>query len=119
MSSMPYVFVRAWHTPRAMHNPVPWLPVCTQDTLTGVVRVERGEQLVFPTAFEVRVDTHITSGIRDCIDLQAWEYCVVQDRTTGTVGWWGRVAGSGRTRLIYTWASRHEVLSGGGAGCTC
>lgn len=71
-----------------MRDPAPWLHPCPQDTLTGVVRVERGEQLVFPTAFEMRVDTHTTSGIRDCIDLQAWEYCVVQDRTTGTVGRW-------------------------------
>ena len=47
-----------------------------------MVRVERGEQLVFPGPFEVALD----GGVAACVDLQAWEYCVVQDRTSGKVG---------------------------------
>lgn len=54
-----------------------------QDSVTGITRVEHGEQLVFPCAFEEVVDGCVLSAT----DLKAWEYVVVQDMSSGKVRW--------------------------------
>ena len=50
--------------------------------MSGSIRVERGEQLVFPTATEAPLDA---DGIVDAIDLKAWEYVAVQEMSSGKV----------------------------------
>ena len=50
--------------------------------MSGSIRVERGEQLVFPTATEAPLDA---DGVVDAIDLKAWEYVAVQEMSSGKV----------------------------------
>ena len=54
----------------------------SQDSVSGSIRVERGEQLVFPTATEAPLDA---DGVVDAIDLKAWEYVAVQEMSSGKV----------------------------------
>ena len=50
--------------------------------MSGSIRVERGEQLVFPTATEAPLDA---DGVVDAINLKAWEYVAVQEMSSGKV----------------------------------
>ena len=42
------------------------LALCLKDSVTGLIRVERGEQIVFPTAYEEAVDP----GVCVCVWIQ-------------------------------------------------
>jgi len=54
-----------------------------QDTLTGKIRVERGEKIVFPGPFEK--STNANDPIRKAIDLKSYQFCKIQDLSTGKI----------------------------------